>query len=165
MTKLSLDTINTDQQFEDLLLEKLIYGEFASNYEQPYFNLWFLGDNDKILPFHASASWDEPFLKKLYTTVSDQVRFDLQYIPLVEGVVFQRKDIREVGKDDAQEELYFATGNIYNSLEHRKIYRVINKKPYVTPYHMYIDQDNDGEGVRRLTREHILKIAFYGVSL
>jgi hypothetical protein len=165
MTKLSLLGNQTKQNIEDLLLERLIYGEFASSYSKPYFNLWFLGDDEKILPVHAHATWDEPFLKKLHRTVSNQFNYSLQYIPLVEGVVFQRNDIREVGKDENSNELYFITDDIYSGLGLRKIYRVKNERPYVTPYHLYIDEDEDSEGVRGLTREHILRIAFYGVAL
>jgi hypothetical protein len=165
MTKLSLLGVPTTQNIEDMLLERLIYGEFASTYNAPYFNLWFLGDNGKVLPLHCSADWDEPLLKKLHDTISNQSVFNVQYIPMVEGVVFQRKDIKEVGKDSESDELYFTTGDIYSDLERRKIYRVKNDSPYITPYHMYIDEDADVEGVRALTREHVLRLVFFGVAL
>jgi hypothetical protein len=165
MTKLSLQDCVSNITIDDLLLDRLIYGEFASSYQNPYFNLWFLGDNEKILPYHTYVTWDEPFLKKLYGRLSNLSKYNLQYVPIVEGLVFQRKDIKEVGMDNNSNELYFSTTDIYTGLEHRKIYRVKNKDPYVTPYHLYIDQDEDSEGVRGLTREHILRIAFYGVAL
>jgi hypothetical protein len=163
MNNISLLSDTKYKNIEDILLVNLIYGEFASSYCKPYLNLWFLSDGGKILPLHAYASWKTPLLKILYNTIADEVNYSLQYIPMVEGVVFQRRDIREVGKDN--DELYFSTSDIYSGIERHEVYRVKNENPYITPYHLYIDDDQDIDGIRGLTREHILRIAFYGVGL